>query len=291
LDNNQDVGMLTIDGNEEYHGFHTFALNCGVFTKNSNLGEVDDTIYFRNKLFTALNFPKNYFNNEDVQSTRITLSAQDVKFARMIERLQAHVQDAFWEICDRHLKLRGFPEELYDDLEIKMTPPSDWRELTRAEVVSGRIQNAGALKGSQLMSDYDILTKWMKYGEEDALKMLARLKIQKLEELKFQILAQNPTLIGVGLPGSDETEIGSQPGGPNPMLGGEDEEDPGADPMGGVPNGPSKPSGGNQPQILGGGKAGSGMVLADPSEEDILRFNLDIHDFASEMDDEEIEEF
>jgi hypothetical protein len=253
----------------------------------SNLGEVDDTIYFRNKLFTALNFPKNYFNNEDVQSTRITLSAQDVKFARMIERLQAHVQDAFWEICDRHLRLRGFPEELYDDLEVKMTPPSDWRELTRAEVVSGRIQNAGALKGSQLMSDFDILTKWMKYSEEDALKMLARLKIQKLEELKLQIIAQNPTLLGVGLPGSDETEIGSQPGGPNPMLGGENEE-----PMGGAPTDPNAPpTDGNQPQILGGGKAGSGMVLADPSEEDILRFNLDVHDFASEMDDEEIEEF
>lgn len=39
-----------------------------------NLGEIDDTVYFRNKLFTALNFPRNYFNNEDPQSTRITLS-------------------------------------------------------------------------------------------------------------------------------------------------------------------------------------------------------------------------
>lgn len=283
-----DTGTLTIDGSETYHNYHTFAISgCGVMTYNSNLGEVDDTIYFRNKLFTALNFPKNYFNNEDVQSTRITLSAQDVKFARMIERLQAHIQDAFWEICDRHLRLKGYPEELYDDLEVKMTPPSDWRELTRAEVVSGRIQNAGALKGSQLMSDYDILTKLMKYGEEETLKMLARLKIQKLEELKLQIVAQNPTLLGVGLPGSDETEIGSQPGGPNPMLG-DPASDPASDPAaGGAPESP----GGNQPQILGGGKPSSGTVLPEPSEEDILRFNLDVHDFASEMDDEEIEEF
>jgi intein/homing endonuclease len=28
-----------------------------------NLGEIDDAIYFRNKLFISLNFPKNYFNN------------------------------------------------------------------------------------------------------------------------------------------------------------------------------------------------------------------------------------
>jgi hypothetical protein len=43
------------------------------------------------------------------------------------------------------------------------------------------------------MSDYDILTKWLKYSEDEAKKMLARLKIQKLEDLKLQIIAQNPT--------------------------------------------------------------------------------------------------
>lgn len=253
-----------------------------------NLGEIDDTVYFRNKLFTALNFPKNYFNNEDVQSTRITLSAQDVKFARMIERLQSHIQDAFWEICDRHLKLMGYPEERYEDLEIKMTPPSDWRELTRSEVVAGRIQNAGALKGSQLMSDYDILTKWMKYDEDEALKMLARLKIQKLEELKIQIIAQNPTLLGVGLPGPDETELGAEPGGPSPMLG---DEPPPEGGEAGSPEGMGPESGGEVPPMLAGGgePAPTGGTLPDPTEEDIRKFNLDIRDFAAEMDEEEID--
>jgi intein/homing endonuclease len=40
-----------------------------------NLGEIDDALYFRNKLFIALNFPKNYAAQEsDSQQTRITLS-------------------------------------------------------------------------------------------------------------------------------------------------------------------------------------------------------------------------
>jgi hypothetical protein len=241
-----------------------------------NLGEVDDTVYFRNKLFTALNFPKNFFNNEDTQSTRITLSAQDVKFARMIERLQSHIQEALWELCDRHLKLLGFPEEDYEDLQIQLTPPSDWRELTRTEVTSGRIQNAGAIKGSQLMSDFDILTEWMKYPEDQALKMIARLKIQKLEELKLQIIAQNPTLLGVGLPGEEETEVGGQVGGPNPMLG--DEPEPTEPPTQGFSE--------KTPPILGNKKPNSGNVLPEPTEEDIQRFNLDIKDFESEMDEE-----
>src|SRR5882672_304964 len=32
-----DVGTLTIDGPEEYHGHHTFALDAGIFVKNSIL--------------------------------------------------------------------------------------------------------------------------------------------------------------------------------------------------------------------------------------------------------------
>lgn len=273
-----------------------------------NLGEIDDTIYFRNKLFTALNFPKNYFNNEDTQSTRIALSAQDIKFARMIERLQSHMEDAFWDVCDRHLKLLGYPEEVYEDLVIKMTPPSDWRELTRAEVVTNRLNNAANLKGSQLMSDYDILTKWLKYTDDEAKKMLSRLKLQKMEDLKMQIIAQNPTILGVGLPGPNETEVGAEPGGPSPMLGatpdaggmppaGPPGAPPGAPP--GMPppvqgmrkymdgdTGPTAPPGppGQQPAV-----PNSGAALPDPSQEDIQKFDLDIQDFAKEMDEEEID--
>ncbi len=268
-----------------------------------NLGEIDDTVYFRNKLFTAMNFPRNYFNNEDVQSTRIALSAQDIKFARMIERLQSHIEDALWEISDRHLRLRGYPEESYEDLKLKMTPPSDWRELTRAEVITNRLNNAANLKGSQLMSDFDILTKFMKYPEDEAKKMLARLKMQKLDDLKLQIIAQNPRLLGVGLPGPDDQEIGTEPGGPNPMLGAE-QPMPGGQPppMGGQPPTPGAPPAGAPPGAQGmrkymdadgGGEEadpaaiGSGNPLPEPTEEDIQKYDMEIKDFAQEMDDEE----
>jgi len=262
-----------------------------------NLGEIDDTVYFRNKLFTALNFPKNYFNNEDAQSTRIALSSQDVKFARMIERLQSHIEDCFWDICDRHLKLLGYPEENYEDLAIKMTPPSDWRELTRAEVLTNRLTNASNLKGSQLMSDFDILTKFLKYPEDEVAEMLARLKIQKLDDLKLQIIAQNPTILGVGIPGPDDMEIGTEPGGPSPMLGadaGGQPPAPGAPPAG-RPQGMRKfmDDGGDDmgapPQNGQPPMSGSGNPLPMPEEDDIQKFNLDIQNFESEMDEEEVD--
>ena len=160
-----------------------------------NLGEIDDAVYFRNRLFTAMQFPKNYFNVEDASVTKITLSAQDIRVARLIERLQAPYEDAMWEVADRHLKLLGYPEELYSDMAIKMTPPSEWRELSRAEITSARIQNAGALKSGNLMSDYDILNKWMGYSENETKLYIARLKMQKIEDAKLQVIAQNPALL------------------------------------------------------------------------------------------------
>lgn len=248
-----------------------------------NLGEIDDAIYFRNKLFAALNFPKSYFSQEDPNATRITLSAQDVKFARMIERLQTSLEDGLYSLAERHLELRGFPEESYEDLMIKLTPPSDWRELSRVEIITNRINNAGSLKGSALLSDFDILTKWLKYTEEEAGEMLSRLKLQKLEDLKLQVIGQNPQLMGVGMPGQqpDETEIGLAAGGPAPEL--DAEAAPEAAPEGTPPEAAPE---GTPPEAEA---APAGTPLAEPDNEDVKKYDLEIRNPGKDQDEEEID--
>ena len=248
-----------------------------------NLGEIDDAVYFRNKLLTALNFPKNYFNNEDPGVTRITLSAQDVKFARMIERLQSNFEDGILEIAERHLALRGFPEESYRDLRIKMTPPSDWRELSRAEVVNTRYGNAGTLKSSQLMSDFDIMTKILKYNQDDTEEMLARLKVQKIEDLKLQVLSQNPQLLGVGIPGQEsanQPELGAEAGGPSAMPSPEGGEE-------GAPPPPELPQSSEPPAEKE--NAAEPTNIPEPDSEDVKKYDLEIQTYDSDSDKEDID--
>jgi intein/homing endonuclease len=247
-----------------------------------NLGEIDDAVYFRNKLFTALNFPKNYFSSEDVQVTRIALSAQDVRFARQVERLQSHIEDGLWQIADRHLKLRGFPEEAYEDLLIKMTPPSDWRELSRAEVLTNRINNANGLKGSMLWSDYDILTKMMKIPEDEAKGMMSRLKMQKLEDLKLQVLAQNPQLLGVGVPGEGENEVGAESGGPNQMIAPDQAQGPAPEQpqVAASDQGPPAPPEQQQPNAA---------PLADFTTDELKKYDLQVQTYSLEADREEVD--
>jgi hypothetical protein len=245
-----------------------------------NLGEIDDALYFRNKLFTALNFPKNYLSNEDVGATRITLSAQDARFARMVERIQSSMEDAILEICERHLEMRGFPSEAYEDLKIEMTPPSSWRELSEAEIMNNRINAVTTLKSSMLMSDFDLLTKFLKISEEEAVRIISRNKIQKLEDLKIQIIGQNPQLLGVGTPGipTGEPEIGAERGGPTPNLEAPEESESEINQT--EEESPEAETGEGQ-EIT--------AELPDPSEEDIKKYDLGIENYSKDIDNEDID--
>jgi len=247
-----------------------------------NLGEIDDAIYFRNKLFTALNFPKNYMNNEDAGATRITLSAQDARFARMVERIQASIEDGILEVCERHLEMRGFPHDSYEDLKIEMTPPSSWKELSEAEIMNNRISVVTSLKSSMLMSDFDLLTKYMRVSEEEAQRIISRNKIQKLEDLKIQIIGQNPQLLGVGVPGPDSggPEMGAEMGGPTPDIGAEQ------------PQGMEGPPGGEEQQGVEANDQAEGSTppeLPDPTDEEIKKYDLGLEDYSKVIDQEDID--
>jgi hypothetical protein len=81
---------------------------------------------------------------------------------------------------------------------------SEYKELVKTEVFTARYNWAKNPKYfGKLMSDYEVLTKIMKYPGIEATEILASLKaqrqlrIQKLEELKLEVMAQNPSILGV----------------------------------------------------------------------------------------------
>ena len=263
-----------------------------------NLGEIDDALYFRKKLLVALNIPEAYLIPSETSQiqTRMTLSAQDARFARLVERLQQHIERGLMDILKRHLTLMGFPKKNFEDIKVKITPPSDWRELSRSEVVTNRINNASTYKSGQLLSDYDIYVDILKLTPDEAKEKLSRMKVQKLEDMKLQILAQNPALLGVGIPGEGDQEVGSEVGGggeqeinPDDHQGTPDQQ-PGPPPEGGPPGpppeggppGPPPENGNNQEQ-------GQTLQLPEPTEEDIKKYDLGIEDYKQESDEEDVD--
>lgn len=291
LENKIDTGTLTIDGNHKIHAYHTFAVSCGIFTFNSNLGEIDDALYFRNKLYIALQFPKNYLSNSDPQATRLTLSQQDVRFARLIERLQKPLARAIEQIAVRHLRFRGWPEEEYRDLEVKLTPPSDWRTINRNEADEPKYNRAATMKGAQLMSDYDILVRILGFGEEESKEIVARNKAQRIEELKLQIIGQNPSELGLGSQSDQGIQIGASPGGPTPQLPPPSQEGGGQQP--GQEPGPQQGGGEEQPTPNQPGQTKQTQnlpELPEPSEDDIKKYNMALDDVDPDQEDEEVDD-
>jgi hypothetical protein len=109
----------------------------------------------------------------------------------------------------------------------------------------------------------------------------------------LQIIAQNPQLLGVGLPSDDEQQVGAESGQVQPMLGG-DPMAGGGDPLGGVPGAAPPPPGG--PGVMPGGgmtaetpPIGGSQPLPQPALDDIAKYDLEIKDYGSEQDEEEID--
>lgn len=106
-----DVGTITVDGNEELNNYHTFALSSGVFTKNSNLGEIGDVNYFYKKLISGLRVPASYFNAENPPTWNDgkvgAALAEEARFGKWLTTLRDQFLWDFKHLFLSFLKERG----------------------------------------------------------------------------------------------------------------------------------------------------------------------------------------
>lgn len=231
------------------------------------VAEVDDSLYFRERVYIALQVPKTHFNPPDIPTAAKTVSSQNASFSCLISRLQRGLVTGVTQVAKRHLFLRGIPEELYDDLILEMTVPSEYRKLSLNEVKDIDYNRAASMKGAGFMSDFDILVLILGKSEVEAREIVARMKQQKLDELKIQIMGQNPSLFGLdAAPPAKENELGTTSEGPNPPT----------------EQSPEQPTENPQPEK-------SANHIEEPSEEDIKKYNMQIGGSSNNIDREEID--
>jgi uncharacterized membrane protein YgcG len=132
LENKIDTGTITVDGNELYHNYHTFATESGVFIKNSNLDQIADIQYLQRKLFTALRVPKQFLNYDEPQGEGKNLALQDVRFSRTINRIQQAMIAELNKIAIIHLYLLGFEDDV-DNFTLTLNNPSTQAEILKIE--------------------------------------------------------------------------------------------------------------------------------------------------------------
>ena len=132
LENKIDTGTITVDGNELYHNYHTFATESGVFIKNSNLDQIADIEYLQKNLFTSLRVPKPFLGFEEATGDGKNLAIQDIRFSRTINRIQQSMLQELNKIAIIHLYILGFEEEL-DNFTLTLNNPSTQAEMLKVE--------------------------------------------------------------------------------------------------------------------------------------------------------------
>jgi hypothetical protein len=112
---------------------------------------IDDIEYLRNKMMAALKVPKAFIGYEEGLSGKATLAAEDVRFARTIERIQRVVISELYKIAIIHLTSQGYADAELTDFELTMTSPSTLYEQEKLTLYGTKVSLAGDMMEKKLM--------------------------------------------------------------------------------------------------------------------------------------------
>lgn len=132
-----------------------------------NSTDIDDVEYIRGKLFTALGVPKSYLQSEEDLSGKATLSQEDIRFARTIQRIQRIFIAEMAKACIIHLFLKGYDEEDIYNFDLKMNNPSTVMEMLQLELIERRFEIASRMADSPLISDTYVQKEILKLSDEE----------------------------------------------------------------------------------------------------------------------------
>jgi hypothetical protein len=113
---------------------------------------IEDIEYLRNKLMAAFKVPKSFLGYEEDNSGKASLAAQDVRFARTIERIQRIMVSELTKIAIIHLYVQGFTDEDLIDFELEMSSPSVIFEQEKLNLWKEKVQLAKDITDSKYLS-------------------------------------------------------------------------------------------------------------------------------------------
>ena len=206
LDHREDTGTLTIDQNHELHDYHTFALDCGVYTYNSfwfpkpegsegttvttvggdvNWTELPDLEYFLKKLYISLKVPFDRFKDPKVKIDKgDNITAEEYRFAKFIMRLQDRFSIGLGKAFITHLKLKGIWDRYKmspTDLKVELTPPASFDLYESQRLLKIKFENYGIMTNEHPEISKELaMKKCLGYSDADIDENNKRVEKEKL---------------------------------------------------------------------------------------------------------------
>ena len=113
---------------------------------------IDDIDYLKNKLFAALKIPKAYLGYDENVNGKATLAAEDVRFARTIERIQRTLISELTKIAVTHLAAQGIEGAEMVDFELDLVNPSTIYEQEKVNLWSEKVRLVSDIQQLNMVS-------------------------------------------------------------------------------------------------------------------------------------------
>ena len=197
----------------------------------------DDIEYLKNRLLAALHVPKAFLGYEESLGSKATLAAEDVRFARTIERVQRILVSELTKVAVVHLYSQGYTDAELVNFELSLTSPSTIYEQEKIELWSNKINLARDMKDNQMMSTEWIYKHIFNFSDDQIEQMDKELVHDQKTKFRFEQISvegNDPQQSGesVGTP-SDMQSPDEEGGGEDDVAGSIFDQDEGGSPEGG----------------------------------------------------------
>ena len=163
---------------------------------------MDDIEYVKQHLLAALRVPKAFLNFTDpTQNKGQNLSVMDVRFSRMINRVQQTVLMELNKIAMIHLTLMGFTDDV-TNFTLTMNNPSSQIEMQELDALTKRVAVAQTLladpgNGIQIYSYHKVLKDILHMTDSDIADNLNEIRLEHALAAELQLTSQIITKTGI----------------------------------------------------------------------------------------------
>jgi hypothetical protein len=155
-----------------------------------NLGELDDVLYFRKKLYESLNVPSTRLESESQfnMGRANEITRDELKFSKFIKRLRTRFSELFSIILEKQLLLKGVITkaewvEMKDSINYDFMEDNYFAELKEGEVLRERLsllRDVDEYTGKYFSTEW-IRTSVLKQSEDDVKEIDKQIESEKTE--------------------------------------------------------------------------------------------------------------
>ena len=136
-------------------------------TPGLNYDGITDVEYLRDKLFAALKVPKAFLGYDENTDGKATLAAEDIRFARTVERIQRIILSELYKIAVVHLYTQGYDGDDLVNFEINLTTPSIIYDQERVALLKEKMDLATQMVDSKLFPSDFVYDHLFHFSEDE----------------------------------------------------------------------------------------------------------------------------